>query len=142
MISVSAEEIAAVMSLSPPPHSFSELDEMVREGLPKAALHASAERVGRTAEERKALLYRIVPEATYKRRRDRLSPDESEKAERLARVFATADYVWDSAEDAREFLNTPHPLLNGKTPLYVSMSELGARRVEELLWKLFYGIST
>ncbi|WP_026076223.1 antitoxin Xre/MbcA/ParS toxin-binding domain-containing protein [Noviherbaspirillum massiliense] len=140
MVSVSPEIIAAVMALSPLPHSFSELDEMVRKGLPKSALRSSAEQVGRTAEERKAVLYRIVPEATYKRRRERLNPDESEKAERLARVFATARHVWDSEHDAREFLNTPHPLLNGKTPLDVSMTELGARRVEELLWKLFYGL--
>ena len=42
--------------------------------------------------------------------------------------------------DAREFLNTSHPLMEGRTPLDVSMTELGARRVEELLWKLFYGI--
>lgn len=140
MVSVSPEKIAAVMSLTPAPQSFSELDDMVRSGLPKSALRLSTDHVGRTTEERKALLYRIVPEATYKRRRERLNPDESEKAERLARVFATADYVWDSEDDAREFLNTPHPMLDGKTPLDVSMTELGARRVEELLWKLFYGI--
>jgi uncharacterized protein (DUF2384 family) len=33
-----------------------------------------------------------------------------------------------------------HPLLDGRTPLDVAMTELGARRVEELLWKLFYGV--
>ncbi|MEK8088641.1 antitoxin Xre/MbcA/ParS toxin-binding domain-containing protein [Thermithiobacillus plumbiphilus] len=140
MISVSAEHIAIVMSLSPLPHSFSELDEMVRNGLPKSALRTSVDHLARTKEERRTLLYRLVPEATYKRRRDRLSPEESEKTERLARVYATAEQVWDSGEDAREFLNTPHPLLHGMTPLEVSMSELGARRVEELLWKLFYGM--
>jgi putative toxin-antitoxin system antitoxin component (TIGR02293 family) len=140
MMLVTAEKIAETMSLSPLPRSFSELDDLVRHGLPKSALRISADHVGRTSEERKALLYRIIPEATYKRRRDKLSPDESEKAERLARVFATAEYVWDSEEDARDFLNVPHPLLNGRTPLDVSMSELGARRVEELLWQLYYGL--
>lgn len=89
---------------------------------------------------KKGLLFRIVPEATFKRRRDRLSPDESEKTERLARVFATALYVWDDEVDARDFLNTPHPLLEGRRPLDVAMTELGARRVEELLAKLFYGL--
>ncbi|MFC3107336.1 antitoxin Xre/MbcA/ParS toxin-binding domain-containing protein [Undibacterium arcticum] len=137
---VTPEKIAAVMSLTPPPHSFSELDYMVRRGLPKSALRVSVDHVGRNTEERTALLYRIIAEATYKRRRDRLTPDESEKAERLARVFATAEHVWDSEVDAREFLHTPHPLLNSQTPLDVSMTELGARRVEELLWKLFYGL--
>jgi putative toxin-antitoxin system antitoxin component (TIGR02293 family) len=137
---VSPEKIAAVMALTPLPRSFAELDDRVRGGLPKSALRASVEHVARTAEERRSLLFRIVPEATFKRRRELLNPDESEKAERLARVFATTEYVWDSEADAREFLNTPHPLLDGRTPLDVSMTELGARRVEELLWKLFYGI--
>lgn len=82
-----------------------------------------------------------MPEATYKRRRNKLTAEESGRAERLARVYATAQYVWDSDEDARTFLHTPHPMLSGQTPLDVSMSELGARRVEELLWKLFYGIA-
>jgi len=137
---VTPAKIASVMALSPLPTSFAELDDRVRGGLPKSALSAGVEHATRTAEERRSLLYRIVPEATFKRRRDRLSPDESEKTERLARIFATADYVWDSEADAREFLNTSHPLMEGRTPLDVSMTELGARRVEELLWKLFYGI--
>ncbi|NUY06104.1 antitoxin Xre/MbcA/ParS toxin-binding domain-containing protein [Paraburkholderia youngii] len=140
MVIVSPARIASVMALSRLPASFAELDDLVRGGLPKSALRASVEHVARTTEERRSLLFRIVPEATFKRRRDVLSPDESEKAERLARIFATAEYVWDSEVDAREFLNTPHPLLDGRTPLDVSMTELGARRVEELLWKLFYGI--
>ncbi|MGH6809262.1 MAG: antitoxin Xre-like helix-turn-helix domain-containing protein [Ensifer adhaerens] len=33
-----------------------------------------------------------MPEATFKRRKDRLTPDESEKTERLARIFATANF--------------------------------------------------
>ena len=36
------------------------------------------------------MMQRIVPEATYKRRRDRLSHAESERTERLARVVAMA----------------------------------------------------
>lgn len=92
-------------------------------------------------EQRKHLLYRIIPEATYKRRREALSAEESARTERLARVFATARYVWDSDDEARAFLNTAHPMLQNQTPLDVSLSELGARRVEELLWKLYYGIA-
>ena len=87
------------------------------------------------------MLYRIVPEATYKRRRDKLNAEESARTERLARIYATAQYVWSSEDEARGFLHTPHPLLQGRTPLDVSMTELGARRVEELLWRLYYGIA-
>jgi len=138
---VSPEQIAAVMALVPEPHSFAELDEQVAEGLPKGALRAGVERMGRTADERRALLHRVVPEATFKRRRDRLSASESEKTERLARVYATARHVWNSDEDALTFLHTPHAMLGGQAPLEVAMTELGARRVETLLWRLFYGIA-
>ena len=141
MLLVSPERIAAVMALAPLPHSFAELDEMVARGLPKGALKASIDQIYVSAEERRQLLYRIIPEATYKRRRETLSPEESRRAERLARVFATAAYVWDSEEDARVFLTTPHAMLQGRSPLEVSLTELGARRVEELLWRLFYGIA-
>lgn len=137
---VTPEKIAAVMALTPSPHTFSELDGMVRLGLPKSALRESIEHVGRTSDERKSILHAIIAEATFKRRSDRLTPTESERAERLARVFASAKYVWDSEADGREFLHAPHPLLENRTPLDVSMTELGARRVEELLWKLFYGM--
>ena len=144
MLLVSPEQIAAVMALPRIPHSVAELEAQVREGLPKSALKAGVAHATRSAEERRALLARLVPEATFKRRRDNLSPDESEKTERLARIVATARYVWDDPEgddrDTREFLNTAHPLLEGRTPLEVALTELGARRVEELLWKLFYGL--
>jgi putative toxin-antitoxin system antitoxin component (TIGR02293 family) len=141
MVLVSAQKIASIMALAPLPNSFAELDEMVLKGLPKGALKASIEHICKSAEDRKKLLYRIIPEATYKRRRDHLTAEESERAERLARVFATTEYVWNSEIDAQTFLNTPHAMLQGRTPLDVSMTELGARRVEELLWRLFYGIA-
>lgn len=141
MVLVTPEKIASVMALFPIPHSFAALDDLVAHGLPKDALKASVDRVYLSGEDRKKLLYRIIPEATYKRRRSTLTADESGRAERLARIFATADYVWNSEDDARAFLSRPHPMLQGRTPLDVSMTELGARRVEELLWKLYYGIA-
>jgi len=83
---------------------------------------------------------RIVPEATFKCRRDRLSAAESERTERMARVVANAEYVWDNREDARRFLPTAHPGLGGKTPIDAAMTELGARQVEEILGKIFHGL--
>ncbi len=139
MVSVSPEEIAAVMALMPLPKTFAELDERVRLGLPKSALLISVKHAARNPSDCRILLYSIIPEATFKRR-SKLNPDESGKAERLARVFATAQYVWDSEEEARDFLNKPHALLEGQTPLAVAMTELGARRVEKLLWELCYGL--
>jgi putative toxin-antitoxin system antitoxin component (TIGR02293 family) len=66
--------------------------------------------------------------------------DESERTERLARVLAHAEYAWDDREQARDWMNKPHRELQDRSPLEVARTELGARRVEDLLDKLFYGL--
>jgi putative toxin-antitoxin system antitoxin component (TIGR02293 family) len=120
--------------------SIQALDASVSAGLPKASLRETASRIFTNRSEQKRLMNRIVPEATYKRRRERLSAAESERTERVARVVATAEHTWDDREDARRFLTTPHPALAGKTPIDAAMTELGARQVEEILGKIFHGL--
>ncbi len=120
--------------------SIHALGEAVSEGLPKAALQQTAGRIFDNKSERRRFMNRIVPEATFKRRRNRLSAAESERTERIARVLASAEYVWSDREDARRFLTTPHPALRGRTPLDAAMTELGARQVEDLLDKIFHGL--
>jgi len=119
--------------------SVAELADRVSEGLPKSALRSTVRRIFDSPAEANELMYKIVPEATYKRR-TRLTPAESERTERLARVVASAEIVWDDREEAKRWLLTPHPELNGKRPLDASMSELGARQVEELLDRIYYGV--
>jgi putative toxin-antitoxin system antitoxin component (TIGR02293 family) len=137
---VSPQLIADVMGLPQRIRSLSDLADAVRSGLPKSALRASASRLFPTAAAQTELIHSVIPEATFKRRKDLLKPDESERTERLARVIATAQYVWDDDEDARRFLITPHSELAGQRPVDVALTELGARQIEELLWKLFYGL--
>jgi putative toxin-antitoxin system antitoxin component (TIGR02293 family) len=120
--------------------SLAALNDAVAEGLPKAALRQTASRIFTGKMEQKQLMNRIVPEATFKRRRDRLSAAESERTERIARVVANAEYVWDDRDDARRFLTTPHPALRGRSPLETALTELGARQVEEILGKIFHGL--
>jgi len=120
--------------------SLLELNEAVERGLPKAALRIVAARVFPDASGRRALMRRIVPEATFKRRRERLSPAESERTERLARIVAIAEDVWQDREQARRFLTTPHPEIGGKTPLDAALTELGARQAEEVMARIVYGL--
>lgn len=120
--------------------SLGELAKAVRAGLPKKALRMVASQVSEDTQAATKLMYRIIPEASFKRRKTALNMSESERTERLARVIATAQYVWADDEQARQFLTTPHALLDQQTPLDTSFSELGARQVEELLWQLFYGL--
>jgi putative toxin-antitoxin system antitoxin component (TIGR02293 family) len=120
--------------------SIDDLEEIVEEGLPKTALRAAVRRVFVVAREANRYLYRIVPEATYKRRNGRLRSSESQRTERLARVIASAESVWEDQEDAREWLTKPHPELGGRTPMECALTELGARQVESLIDRLQYGL--
>jgi putative toxin-antitoxin system antitoxin component (TIGR02293 family) len=119
--------------------SVADLETLVSAGLPKRALRITAERVYSSVGEARKAMFRIVKEATYKRR-TRLSPSESERTERLARVIAAAEFAWSDRVDAREWLSRPHPELGNKTPLDAALSELGARQVEDLLERLIYGV--
>jgi putative toxin-antitoxin system antitoxin component (TIGR02293 family) len=135
----SPASIGQVLQLNPLPQTDEELDEMVRAGLPKRALRASVQDLFHDAKTRRHWMNELVPEATFKRR-TRLNAEESEKIARLARVQASALHVWSSERDAQAFLQAPHPDLGERAPLEVAKTELGARRVEALLWSIFHGL--
>ena len=120
--------------------SLAALTAAVSKGLPKAALRQTAGRIFDDRAEQRQLMNRVVPEATFKRRRERLSMAESERTERIARVMASAEFVWGGRADARRFMITPHPALGGSTPLDSALTELGARQVEDILDKIFHGL--
>ncbi|MBI4264939.1 MAG: DUF2384 domain-containing protein [Acidobacteria bacterium] len=119
--------------------TWNDLDRVVQVGLPKRSLQLVARHVVEPGGSVTAFVYSIVPPATFKRR-SRLSVAESERTERLARVIALAEPLWDDPHEARAFLNRPHPLLEGETPLNVARTELGARRVERLLHDVEHGL--
>jgi len=120
--------------------SLAALADAISKGLPKAALRQTVSHIFEDRAEQRQLMNRIVPEATFKRRRDRLSMAESERTERVARVIASAEFVWGDRSDARRFMITPHPALGARTPLDAALTELGARHVEEILDKIFHGL--
>jgi hypothetical protein len=58
----------------------------------------------------------------------------------VAWLFRLAKYVWDDASDAWAWMTTPHSQLSGKMPIDAATTHVGAERVEEILWRIFYGI--
>ena len=138
-----AQEVAAVLGgdtlLRRKIRSFDDLETLVARGLPKKAAFNVVATLRASADARGRLLAYIASPATLKRRRERLKSDESERTERLARIVATARHVWGEEELARKFLTEPHMMLRDRAPIEVAMSELGARRVEALLWDIYYG---
>lgn len=86
--------------------------------------------------------YRLVPKATYERRKTkaRLSADEGTRLARLARVWGLAREVWQDDEAAREFLFRPHAMLEDHRPIdAVLLNEFGAEMVLDILNGLRYG---
>ena len=125
-----------------PVRGLTDLRSEISKGLRIEALHKTVEHVFRDPVERRRFLYRVVPEGTYKRRlkTGHLTPDESERVARLANVIALAEYVWEDAEAARQFLNTPHPELGDRPPIEVAVDDFGARHVEEILYGIMHGL--
>lgn len=111
----------------------------IEDGLPLGAL----ERVSQLLAPGDAQFkYRLVPKATYERRKasHRLSSDEGTRLARLARVWSLALEVWQSEAEARAFLFRPHPMLEDKRPIdVVIQSEIGAELVLDTLGRLKYG---
>lgn len=138
---VQPAKVAQLLGLRQKIASLEQLERQVEAGLPKQALSTVARHVYGSSPDAAALMHRVIPAATFHRRGDELKPQEGERVERLARVIATAEQVWNDVDDARAFLCTAHPMLGGRRPIEVALTELGARRVETLLWSLFHGVA-
>jgi putative toxin-antitoxin system antitoxin component (TIGR02293 family) len=122
-------------------HDLGDLERVVARGLPVESLRRAVRYAVGSATGVRRLADRLVPAATRKRRAgSALTPEESARVERLARLMALAEQVWEGHEKAQAFMARPHALLEDRTPLELAETELGARRVERLLMKLEYGL--
>lgn len=111
----------------------------VENGLPVSALDNVVRHVSLDDRSAAELKYRIIPKTTL-RRRQRLDPEESQRLERLARMTALAEQVWENAGLAHEFLTSAQPQLEGERPVDLARSDLGTRQVETLLMKIEYAL--
>lgn len=92
---------------------------------------------------REELFELVVPRRTLARRRlagERLSPEESDRAVRLARITAHAERVFGDAEKAHGWLREPSRTLGGTAPLNLLRTETGAHLVEQTLHRIDYGM--
>jgi len=120
--------------------SMDDLRRAVEAGLPVAALARVVARLAGPGIPAGELKYRIVPKATLHRRGAQLTLEESERLERLARVTALAEHVWEDEALAHEFLVGAQPQLGNQRPVDLARTDLGARQVEQLLMKLEYAL--
>ena len=73
-------------------------------------------------------------------RDEKLSPEQSDRADRLARVVSLAERVFGDDEKAFLWLRLPNPELEGRQPLECLVREFAARAVEEALIRIDHGI--
>ena len=136
---ISAQQIAEVMGgravFRREFQSMHELDQLIASGkMPRGALDVLARKLS----DESSFKYSIMPKASYTRH-ESLPEKHAQTTERLARVFALAVEIWQDEADAKRFLTTPHPELNGDTPLARAKSEIGARAVEEVMDRARHG---
>lgn len=83
-----------------------------------------------------------IPQRTFARRRKTLllSPQESDRLYRLARIVSMAAEVLGSQTKARQWLCSPNRALAGEEPLQLLDTDIGARQMEEVLLRMSYGV--
>ena len=108
-------------------------------GLPYAAIEAVGKRYGIPL----ADLARVVglPARTLARRKAerRLSPAESDRLVRVARIASSAEDVLETREKAGRWLQKPNRALGGRTPLSLLDTSPGAELVSDVLDRIEHG---
>jgi putative toxin-antitoxin system antitoxin component (TIGR02293 family) len=118
------------------------LERAVEVGFPRTALRRLVERlVGDDKSRISGLEWDVVPKTTLERRKTKLSTEESERTERIARLFVHSRRALGTEAEAREFMTAPHPELDGRSPFDAAKTDLGARRAEGILNALEYGLA-
>ena len=85
----------------------------------------------------------VVPRRTLARRRQaggELSPEESDRAVRLARLTEMAERIFGDPAKAHRWMRKPSPMLEGSIPLALMKTETGAHLVEQALYRIEYGM--
>jgi putative toxin-antitoxin system antitoxin component (TIGR02293 family) len=122
--------------------SVAYIEQAVEVGFPRVALRRLVELlVGGDKAKISDLEWDVVPKTTLERRTKKLSTAESERTERIARLFVHARRALGTEAEAREFMTAPHPELDGRTPFDAAKTDLGARRAEGILNALEYGLA-
>jgi putative toxin-antitoxin system antitoxin component (TIGR02293 family) len=116
------------------------LAERVRKGLPFAALVAVMEQYGVSRDVLCTILH--LSGRNFLRRKDqkRLSPDESDRLYRLARVIAHANRVFEDPDESADWIHAPNTSLGKQQPLTLLDTDIGVQQVDQVLGRIEHGI--
>ena len=123
-----------------------DFDALIKKGIPLGVIfHIKKE--FNLPDEVIARIIGVSPRTVSRRRKtvkipakERLSPVESDRVYRFARIVALAEDVFEDKKEALEWLNSPQYGLGGRVPFDMLQTDAGAREVEELLIRIDYGV--
>jgi putative toxin-antitoxin system antitoxin component (TIGR02293 family) len=121
--------------------SESEMEAALRKGLPMSALGAIRQNWNLTIVELAESL--AIPKSTLMRlltnKQKRMATGQSDRAYRLAAILALAEEAIGDRRKAQHWLKQPNQALGSVTPLHALETEIGSRRVEQVLGRIAYG---
>ncbi len=138
---VLAEYLGGSQALGRDIQSDFDLDDAVREGLPLSTIESVVRGGALRASELDAL---VIPRRTLAHRRrlgKRLSSRQSDRLTRVVRVVARAEEAIGDCTKARRWLRKPNRALQGRRPLDLLASDVGARVIEQLLGRIEHGLA-
>jgi uncharacterized protein (DUF2384 family) len=145
------EQLGGEKAIGAEVHSECEMERLLREGLPVSVLGKFRENWGLTVMELASSL--SIPKSTLMRTLERrkrmasgdsdrvyrLASGDSDRVYRLASILALAEEYIGDRKKAQLWLKHPNRALGDETPLRALETEIGARRVEQILGRIAYG---
>lgn len=93
-----------------------------------------------TREEIEAIVVAKLMLELHEKNGEPLTIEETDKALRLARIWAQTEQVFGNSDKAGRWLRAPSRALSGQTPISLLTTETGAERVSEFLYQIAYGM--
>jgi len=123
-----------------------DFDALIKKGMPLGVI-SHIKREFNLPDEVIARIIGVSPRTVSRRRKTakipakkRLSPVESDRVYRFARIVAMAEEVFEDEGEGLEWLISPQHGLGGRVPFDMLQTDAGAREVEELLLRIDYGV--
>lgn len=136
-----AEVLGGSKTLRTNPSTGRQWHEVIRAGMPMAAVEALKKAVALPDAELAELLGVSLKTLSRARRAGtRLDPVISDRVFRLSRLIALASEVLEHRAAALSWLKRPQAGLGGKVPLQLLTTEAGAALVEQLLLRMEHGV--
>lgn len=133
------ELLGGKKALGVKPHTEGDFIDLVRKGMPFAAFRKATSALDLSLRDVEKALG-LSSRSLLRRKSGRLSAVESERILRLVRVVARAEHVLGDRAAALDWLSSSNRALGGDEPVSLLDTELGAKRVLDVLGRIEHGV--